>query len=81
MMITCALLRAADAKLPETIGKVPQYRFIIVLCRRPRLFEGETADQKTKTYEKKYNSSITNKDVWFLDRKTPQVKLLFPTLN
>jgi hypothetical protein len=70
-MITRALLRTADAKLLETIGKVPEYRFVIVLCRRPRLLEGETADQKTNTYEKKYYGSITNKDVWFLDSKTP----------
>lgn len=60
------LLRTADAKLLETVGKILEYCFVLGLCSRRRPFEGE--NQKTNTYEHKYNSSITNKDVGFLNR-------------
>ena len=60
------LLRTADAKLLETVGKILEYCFVLGLCSWRRFFEGEK--QKTKTYEHKYNSSITNKNVGFLNR-------------
>ena len=60
------LLRTADAKLLETVGKILEYCFVLGLCSWRRLFEGE--NQETNTYEHKYNSRITNKNVGFLNR-------------
>ena len=51
-LMVSTLLRTADAKLLETVGRILEYCFVLGLCSWRRFFEGEK--QKTKKERKRY---------------------------